>query len=551
MSLAGIAILLFVAANLLFALFVRTPEGGSEAFALESRAISGFRLACTMLASNLSAFTIFGVSGASYRLGWAYFPVMAFGTAFMAFSFILLGIPLRRLAAAGSWISPADAIRDRFGSRMAGVMFSLLLLAYTLPYIATQAGTAGSLIASALGIPAWAGSALVMAVVLLYILRGGMRSVTNSDIFQLVVMLTLGFAAFVIIARTAGGVPSGSSGQEALAAFSRAGKSGGIRPLDLAGYYILWFFADPMFPHLTQRFFAAKDDRAILQTMSLYPFVSLLIFFSMSAIGVFGSILEPGLSAKQADTIFTVLMMRYGGIAGPVFSMAALAALMSTLDSQILSSTSIIVEMMKKRSRSAGMQSEKEHGRFPTSLYRIAAAALAFGGWLISLRPPATILGFLSSTSFLGYASLAPVMLAAIYAPWIGAGTAIAGMLTGVVLVFAQGSGLLKPPIPAVVLNLLIIAAVLFAGGLLSRHTRKSLASQARFSVDSHFWMLLGTFFLLGLDFWNYRGPVILFAGIPLWVWYHVLAIAAMGICFLIFGSLMAGVRRNTASCDA
>ncbi len=65
---------------------VRSRGIDTAEYVLAGRALAGPALLATLAASNLSAFTIFGVSGASYRLGWAFFPVMAFGTAFMAFS---------------------------------------------------------------------------------------------------------------------------------------------------------------------------------------------------------------------------------------------------------------------------------------------------------------------------------------------------------------------------------------------------------------------------------------------------------------------------------
>jgi hypothetical protein len=45
----------------------------------------------TMVATNFSAFTVFGASGAGYRDGYAFFPIMGFGTGFMAITFWIIG----------------------------------------------------------------------------------------------------------------------------------------------------------------------------------------------------------------------------------------------------------------------------------------------------------------------------------------------------------------------------------------------------------------------------------------------------------------------------
>ncbi len=174
MTISSIIVIAFVAFSGLFALG-RGAKSSAAEFSLAGRRLSGLALFATLAASNLSAFTVFGVSGAAYRLGWAFFPVMAFGTAFMALSFAYIGVPLRRLAAQGSWITPGDFISARYGSAALGRLFSALSLCFTLPYLAIQASSGGRLIAGATGLSAPLSSALLVAVVGFYVFRGGIR----------------------------------------------------------------------------------------------------------------------------------------------------------------------------------------------------------------------------------------------------------------------------------------------------------------------------------------------------------------------------------------
>jgi len=62
-----------------------------EAFFLANRALGPVLLLLTMAATNFSSFTVLGFSGAGYRIGWAYYPVMAFGTGFIAVTFLVIG----------------------------------------------------------------------------------------------------------------------------------------------------------------------------------------------------------------------------------------------------------------------------------------------------------------------------------------------------------------------------------------------------------------------------------------------------------------------------
>ncbi|MBU1082243.1 MAG: hypothetical protein KKB59_17290, partial [Spirochaetes bacterium] len=179
------------------------PDSGASEFALAGRRLAGPALLATLAASNLSAFTVFGVSGASYRLGWAFFPVMAFGTAFMAVSFAVVGVPLRRMSAERGWTTPGEFIADRFSSPWLGRLFSGLSLWYTIPYLAVQAGAGGRLLSGMTGLPPEACSAMLVGLVAAYVYRGGMRSVVRTDMVQLAALVVLAVAAGIVVAAAA------------------------------------------------------------------------------------------------------------------------------------------------------------------------------------------------------------------------------------------------------------------------------------------------------------------------------------------------------------
>ena len=61
-----------------------------ETYFLADRKLGTFILLGTMVATNFSAFTVFGTSGAGYRDAYAFFPIMGFGTGFMALTFWIL-----------------------------------------------------------------------------------------------------------------------------------------------------------------------------------------------------------------------------------------------------------------------------------------------------------------------------------------------------------------------------------------------------------------------------------------------------------------------------
>jgi len=65
----------------------RRASGTAGDYFIASRSLPPIVLFLTMAATNFSAFTVFGFSGEGWRIGYAFYPIMAFGTGFMALSF--------------------------------------------------------------------------------------------------------------------------------------------------------------------------------------------------------------------------------------------------------------------------------------------------------------------------------------------------------------------------------------------------------------------------------------------------------------------------------
>ena len=100
-----------------------------EVYFLSGRKMSSIVLLISTAATNFSAFTILGLSGAGYRIGYAFYPVMAFETGFMALGMYIVGAPLGKLSRQRGYITPADYIRNRYGSEKLAKLYSLALLA--------------------------------------------------------------------------------------------------------------------------------------------------------------------------------------------------------------------------------------------------------------------------------------------------------------------------------------------------------------------------------------------------------------------------------------
>jgi SSS family solute:Na+ symporter len=439
---------------------------------------------------------------------------MAFGTGFMALAFIFLGIPLWRAARASGAITPPELIWQRFGNRPLRVAYLLVMVVFTLPYLALQPIGAGIALQQLLGIPfAW-GAVTVTVVGVLYLLLGGMRGDAWTDALQGIVMLAAMLAVFFGVAHALGGLGAANARvfAERPELFSRPGGGMEFTVGVWFSYMALWFLCDPMFPQLFQRFLAAKNERALRATAVLYPLITGVLFFIPVAVGVMGRLVEPGLAGKAADGILPLAVGRLlPGWMGAVAIAGAMAALMSTMDSQLLTLSSMLVRDVRQ------LTGRPAESRFPWD--RVAIVLLAGAGLALALRPWATI-RIIATQTFTGLAVLFPVTFAAVYwrraNPWAAFASIVAGEALVVLyqLKLLPTFGLL-PVVPVV----LVATLVLVIGSLV--RPGRGVEPWARIGASSWRWIAaFGLLFVAAHDFWNWNRSDIGWLGLPKWLWY-------------------------------
>ncbi len=517
----------------------------AASFFLDNRTLGAFALFLTTAATNFSAFTVLGLSGAGYRMGYVFYPVMAVGTGFMAIGMYLVGLPMIRHGRRLGWITPVDCVADRYGSPILTKLYALSLVIFTVPYLALQPMAAGMLLESAMGIPYRLGVVSVALIICIYTVAGGMRAVVRTDVFHGILFFGLAMAAWLILLDFLGGFdaahsqafmarpwlfarPGGAAGALSSGAgrASAAESSQGLSFLAWAGYFVMWFLADPVFPQLGQRFLAARDEKAFRRTLIAYPMVTATLFFFTVSFGVLSTLVIPELSAQASDRIWPLVVARLAGpLLSPILLLAPIAALMTTMDSQLLTLSSIVVRDL------VGYRSES------TFLARLAVILLTLTGTALALSPPSDIIAFLNRTSFPGYAALAPVVFCGFYGKKTGSATALAGMLAGEAMVVALGFGWVGFHGIPEIFPVAGTGWTIFGIGYAFQRSRGS--KEPRFAASSlsrtipPLWALAFLLVIVPvMDFWNWnREPALIF-GLPDWVW------RSIGSCLALSGAL-------------
>ena len=136
-------------------------KSSPETYFLADRKLGTLVLLGTMVATNFSAFTVFGTSGAGYRDGYAFFPIMGFGTGFMALTFWILGRKIWETGRTTGAVTPPELVRKLYDSPLLSFLFSLVMIVFTIPYLALQPMAAGYALEALVGLPYVYGCVLV------------------------------------------------------------------------------------------------------------------------------------------------------------------------------------------------------------------------------------------------------------------------------------------------------------------------------------------------------------------------------------------------------
>jgi SSS family solute:Na+ symporter len=486
-----------------------------DSYFLANRKLGTVVLLGTMVATNFSAFTVFGTSGAGYRDGYAFFPIMGFGTGFMALSFWVLGRKIWRVGRDQGLVTPPELVASIYRTKTVASLFALVMIVFTVPYLALQPMAAGYVLEELVGLPyAW-GCVLVTAIILLYTLRGGLRAVAWTDLFQGTVMLILLVATVVIVANHHGGFVQAN--QSVLASqpdlFARPGAQGKYTPGIWFSYILLWFLCDPMFPQLFQRFYTARNERIIGRIMLLYPLVCTVVFILPVSVGVMGHLTCPDLVGKAADRILPIVMTRISGDFMAALVMAAgLAALMSTMDSQLLTLSSIftrdIVPLFRKKAAGNSI------------IGRGFVICLGLAGLALALKPPATILQIATQT-FTGLAVLFPTVLFGLYLKRVYAAAAISSILCGEATLLCFYFKWLSPgPVLSVVWVMLVVLSVYLGVHCLLAKRDGDLGILRPQWLTNRYVIGFIVLLLLGIDVWAWEASRPLWLGLPWWVAY-------------------------------
>ncbi|QPL04426.1 MULTISPECIES: sodium/proline symporter PutP [Actinomyces] len=313
----------------------------------------------------------------------------------------------------------------------------LIILVFFTFYVSSGMVSGGYFFESSFGMDYRLGLALVAGITVIYTLVGGFLAVSYTDLVQGLMMVAALLAVPIVGVIHLGGV---GATLEAVAAvdpdyWAVVGPSTSLLGIISALAWGLGYFGQP---HIIVRFMAMRSPQEAKAGRRVG--IGWMLFACAGAAGtaVVGVAVyqRDGGALANPETVFISLgqMLFHPFVAG--FMLAAiLAAIMSTVASQLLVTSSALIEdlYLQVTKREVSQRRLVMYSRFSVLLVAVVAAAMAWS-------PNDTILA-LVAFAWAGFgASFGPTVLLALYWKRLTPAGALAGMVTGAAVVMLWGN---------------------------------------------------------------------------------------------------------------
>ena len=479
------AMVIYLIAMLLIGLYSFKQTDEYEDYMLAGRNLHPFPAALSAGASDMSGWLLMGLPGALYMLG---FSEMWMAIGLLIGAWVNWWVTAPRLRAytevANNSITLPSFLENRFHdhSHVLRVVAGIVILVFFTFYVSSGMVAGGRYFESTFEGDYMTGLIVIAGVTVAYTFVGGFLAVSYTDTVQGIIMF-VSLLLVPVIALFAMDDPSAIWTYQTENAYGL----GSIEPNPhwfslFTGVSFVTIISNLAWglgyfgqPHIIVRFMALRspaDAKAGMRYGIGWMFLCLVgaVFVAIIGPAFFG--MDPDIAITDQENFETIFLdmgriLFHPLIAGLVLT-AVLAAIMSTISSQLLVVSSALIEDIYK-----GLINKNASDSMLKNLSRISVIVVAVFAGIIAANPDAGILA-LVEFAWAGFgASFGPVILGALFWRRLNAAGAAAGLATGAIVAFIWGGlpsfGIIEKPfglyemIPGVAANIIVMVAVTLA----------------------------------------------------------------------------------------
>ena len=423
----------------------------TDDFYLGGRKLGPFVTAMSAEASDMSSWLLMGLPGVAYLSGIADAGWTAIGLAIGTYiNFLIVAKRLRRYTkVANNSITLPQFFKNRFHdeSGMLILISAVIIVIFFIPYTASGFAACGKLFSSLFGV-SYTTAMIISAVVIVgYTTLGGFLAASTTDFIQSIIMTIALVVVLVFGVQTAGGMGAVMDNAKSLSGYltmfaSHDAVSGGSTAYGFITIVstLAWGLGYFGMPHILLRFMAIEDENKL----SLSRRVAIIWVTISMAVAVLIGIVGLGMSnagaidlleGSNSETIIVKiadLLSSHGIIpallAGVILA-GILASTMSTADSQLLAASSAVSSDLL----GGKLKNKEKNGVVAARITLVGISVLA----MILARDPNSSVFQIVSFAWAGFgASFGPVVLFSLFWKRTNRYGALAGMLSGGVMIF-------------------------------------------------------------------------------------------------------------------
>ena len=421
-------------------------ENSLADFYLAGRGMGFFVLFLTLYATQYSGNTLIGFAGRAYRNGYTALVTVTFMCSVIG-AYFIFAPRLFRLSRKHKFITIGDFIQHRYQSTTLTICITILSIIALGNYIVTNLKAIGIIVEASTGgaVSFVNGIILLSLIMVIYETLGGMRSVAWTDVIQGILLLLGVVFIFILVQVYYGGLISShiKTNTDFWAPPDWSEKRLWFSTI------IILFAGISVYPHAIQRIYSAKDESSLkrsLQIMVFMPFVTTLFIIT---VGIVGASQFPGFSGRDTEHITLLILSdlaQKNPVVSPVlvlFISAAIAAIMSTVDSALLAISSLSTQDIYRRIKP---QSDEKTLTYLGKVFSWVIMALAA---VLAIYLPQTIWRLMEIKLEL-LCQISPAILIGIHLKNLDKHMILSGILSGTgVALFIIGSNMLGFQIPA------------------------------------------------------------------------------------------------------
>lgn len=464
-----IAMALYLLVMLLIGVFFsKRAAANSDSYFLGGRSLGPWVTAISAEASDMSGWLLMGLPGVAYWCGLADAFWTSFGLLVGTYvNWLIVAKRLRRYSAvAQDAITIPEFFSKRFGEKRRVILgvAAVFTLVFFAVYTASCFVTCGKLFSTIFGLPYITMMIVGALFVLAYTFLGGFLAVCTTDLIQGVIMIFALVVLLVVGSGPAGGMASVIQNISSIPGFveffgiATPEVVDGVQQLSSAGAPLFgegaaygalsvvstmaWGLGYFGMPQVLVRFMAIRDGSELTRSRRIATIWVAISMCAAICIGFIGRTMFPSelLTASTAENVFILLATHLLPplVAGVVMA-GILAAAMSSADSYLLITASSVA-----RDLYAGIFKKEASDAQVMRISRVTLLLVGVVGVIIALDENSVIFQIVSF-AWAGFgATFGPLMLFSLFWKRTTRQGAIAGMLSGGIMVFVWKL-LLKP----------------------------------------------------------------------------------------------------------